>query len=199
VDLAEVVVIIQAVEVEILLQLAHLKEIVAVLEHLQVQDTITELEVVVLAQLAQMVQQDQKLAVMVVMEAQALSVELLLPMQVVEVEHHIMQEHMALVVAAAVVLVVALQVLAQPTQVVAVVQVSTIQPQVLAAVALSSFAGKIHRQMQILRSLLHPQHGLLQQVQHQLNILSLLVVAVQVGVHLEVLVLVDLEQVLAIQ
>jgi hypothetical protein len=90
VDLAEVVVIIQAVEVEILLQLAHLKEIVAVLEHLQVQDTITELEVVVLAQLAQMVQQDQKLAVMVVMEAQALSVELLLPMQVVEVEHHIM-------------------------------------------------------------------------------------------------------------
>jgi hypothetical protein len=57
-------------------------------------------------------------------------------MQVVEVGHHIFQEHMALVVAAVVVLVAILQVLVLPTEVVAVVQVLTIQPQVLAVLVL---------------------------------------------------------------
>jgi hypothetical protein len=59
----------------------------------------------------------------------------------------------------------------QQTLVVAAVAVLLAVEQVLQVdLVSSSFAGKIHHQMQILQSLLHPQHGLHLLEQHRLNI-----------------------------
>jgi hypothetical protein len=69
----------------------------------------------------------------------------------------------------------------------------------LAALVLSLSAGKIHRQMQILQSSRHLDHGLLQQVQRRSSILLLLVVEVVEAGSAAVVVLVDCELAVVIQ